>query len=158
MTDTHSEETMNKAREMLSDMAELADYQPFNLTHSDWVMKMWKAFNKGREYEQFATEAEAREKHPDIKTGKFPFLANGRALTLNEPKGLVKFVVDAEYGEILGVHIVSPEASELIAEAVFAMQAEACHEDIASCVHAHPTLSEAIMEAALAVEGRSVNF
>ena len=61
MTDTHSEETMNKAREMLSDMAELADYQPFNLTHSDWVMKMWKAFNKGREYEQFATEAEARE-------------------------------------------------------------------------------------------------
>ena len=65
---------------------------------------------------------------------------------------------DAEYGEILGVHIVGPEASELIAEAVFAMQAEATHEDIASCVHAHPTRSEAIMEAALAVEGRSINF
>ncbi len=104
------------------------------------------------------TEAEAREKHSDVKTGKFPFLANGRALTLNESRGLVKFVVDAEYGEILGVHIVSLEASELIAEAVFAIQAEATHEDIASCVHAHPTLSEAIMEAALAVEGRSINF
>lgn len=104
------------------------------------------------------TEAEARKKYSDIKIGKFPFLASGRALTLNETKGLVKFVVGAEFGEILGVHIVGHEASELIAEASFAMQAEVTHEGIASCVHAHPTLSEAIMEAALAVRGRSINF
>jgi dihydrolipoamide dehydrogenase len=103
------------------------------------------------------TEAEAREEHSDVKIGKFPFSANGRALTLHETGGLVKFVVGAEFGEILGVHILGPEASELIAEAVFAMQAEATYQDIASCVHAHPTLSEAIMEAALAVEGRSTN-
>jgi dihydrolipoamide dehydrogenase len=104
------------------------------------------------------TEEEAREKHSDVKIGKFPFTASGRAVTLNETRGLVKFVVGAEFGEILGIHILGPEASELIAEAVFAMQAEATYEDIASCVHAHPTLSEAIMEAALAIEGRSTNI
>jgi len=104
------------------------------------------------------TEAEAKDKYPDIKIGKFPLVASGRALTLNEPRGLVKFVVDARHGEILGVHIVGPQASELIAEAVFAMHMEATYEEIASCAHAHPTLSEAMMEAALAVEGRTIHF
>ncbi len=104
------------------------------------------------------TEAEAKKKHPDVKVGRFPFVASGRALTLNAPEGMVKYVVDSKYGEILGVHILGPEASELIAEAVLAMQMENTYKDIGSCIHAHPTLSEAMMEGALAVDGRTINF
>ncbi len=104
------------------------------------------------------TEAEAKKKYTDVKIGRFPFVASGRALTLNETKGLVKFVVDAKFGEILGVHILGPQASELIAEAVLAMQMETTYKDIVSCVHAHPTLSEAMMEAALAVDGKTINI
>ncbi len=104
------------------------------------------------------TEAEAKKKQADVKIGRFPFVASGRALTLNQTKGLVKFVVDARYGEILGVHILGPHASELISEPVFAMHTENTYKDIASCIHAHPSLSEAIMEAALAVDGKTINF
>lgn len=104
------------------------------------------------------TEAEAKKKYPDVKIGRFPFIGSGRALTLNQTEGMVKFVVDARYGEILGVHILGPEASELIAEAVLAMQMETTYKDIGSCIHAHPTLSEAIMEGALAVDGKTINI
>lgn len=104
------------------------------------------------------TEAEAKKKYPDVKVGRFPFVASGRAMTLNAPEGMVKYVVDAKYGEILGVHILGPEASELITEAVFAMQMENTYKDIASCIHAHPTLAEAMMEGALAVDGKTINF
>jgi len=104
------------------------------------------------------TEADAKKEYQDIRVGRFPFIANGRASTLNEAEGLVKIVTDAKYGQILGVQILGPEASELIAEVVLAMQLEATPEEIASCIHAHPTLSEAIMEAALNVDGKALNI
>jgi dihydrolipoamide dehydrogenase len=92
------------------------------------------------------------------KAGTFPFLANGRARALGDTTGMVKFLADAATDEILGVHIVGPMASELIAEAVVAMEFRASSEDIARICHAHPSLSEATKEAALAVDKRTLNF
>ena len=92
------------------------------------------------------------------KAGTFPFLANGRARALGDTTGMVKFLADAKSDEILGVHIVGPFASELIAECVVAMEFKAAAEDIARICHAHPSLSEATKEAALAVDKRSLNF
>ena len=92
------------------------------------------------------------------KAGTFPFLANGRARALGDTTGMVKFLADAQTDEILGVHIVGPMASELIAEAVVAMEFKASSEDIARICHAHPSLSEATKEAALAVDKRTLNF
>ena len=92
------------------------------------------------------------------KAGTFPFMANGRARALGDTTGMVKFLADAVTDEILGVHIVGPMASELIAEAVVAMEFRASAEDIARICHAHPSLSEALKEAALAVDKRTLNF
>jgi dihydrolipoamide dehydrogenase len=92
------------------------------------------------------------------KVGTFPFMANGRARALGDTTGMVKFVADATTDEILGVHIVGPLASELIAEAVVAMEFRASSEDIGRICHAHPSLAEATKEAALAVEKRALNF
>jgi dihydrolipoamide dehydrogenase len=92
------------------------------------------------------------------KAGTFPFAANGRARALGDTSGMVKFLADAKSDEILGVHIVGPMASELISEAVVAMEFRASSEDIGRICHAHPSLSEATKEAALAVEKRSLNF
>jgi dihydrolipoamide dehydrogenase len=92
------------------------------------------------------------------KAGTFPFLANGRARALGDTTGMVKFLADAATDEILGVHIVGPMASELISEAVVAMEFKASAEDIARICHAHPSLSEATKEAALAVDKRTLNF
>ncbi|MDQ1832533.1 dihydrolipoyl dehydrogenase [Massilia scottii] len=92
------------------------------------------------------------------KAGTFPFMANGRARALGDTSGMVKFLADATTDEILGVHIVGPMASELISEAVVAMEFRASAEDIARICHAHPSLSEATKEAALAVDKRSLNF
>lgn len=92
------------------------------------------------------------------KAGTFPFLANGRARALGDTSGMVKFLADAKTDEILGVHIVGPMASELISEAVVAMEFRASSEDIARICHAHPSLSEATKEAALAVDKRALNF
>ncbi|MFC1714658.1 dihydrolipoyl dehydrogenase [Candidatus Poribacteria bacterium] len=96
------------------------------------------------------TEAQAKERGFKVRTGKFPFQGNGKAIALDDFEGLVKFVVDEEFGELLGAHIIGPEASELLSEIGVAKQLEYSAADIASTVHAHPTLSEAIMEAALA--------
>ncbi len=101
-----------------------------------------------------ALKAEGRA----YKAGTFPFLANGRARALGDTTGMVKFLADAATDEILGVHIVGPMASELIAEAVVAMEFKASAEDIARICHAHPTVSEAVKEAALAVDKRTLNF
>jgi dihydrolipoamide dehydrogenase len=101
-----------------------------------------------------ALKAEGRA----YKAGTFPFLANGRARALGDTTGMVKFLADAATDEILGVHIVGPMASELIAEAVVAMEFKASAEDIARICHAHPSLSEATKEAALAVDKRTLNF
>jgi dihydrolipoamide dehydrogenase len=92
------------------------------------------------------------------KVGTFPFMANGRARALGDTTGLVKMIADAKTDQILGVHIVGPYASELIAEAVVAMEFKASSEDIARICHAHPSLSEATKEAALAVDKRALNF
>jgi dihydrolipoamide dehydrogenase len=95
------------------------------------------------------TEAEAKEKGLAVRTFKFPFSANGKAITLGETEGFVKVVADERFGEILGVHIIGPEASTMIHEAAQAMRLEATAEFAGSTVHAHPTLSEALMEAFL---------
>jgi len=103
------------------------------------------------------TEEEAKEQGIDYKTGFFPFAANGRSLAMNEKGGRVKMIADAKTDRILGVHILGPNASELIAEAVLAMEYSASSEDIARTIHGHPTLSEAMHEAALSVDGRALH-
>ena len=104
------------------------------------------------------TEQQLKEQDVAYKAGSFPFLANGRARALGDTTGLVKVLADAKTDEILGVHIVGPQASELIAEAVVALEFKASAEDIARICHAHPSLSEATKEAALAVDKRALNF
>jgi len=104
------------------------------------------------------TEQQLKASGRAYKAGTFPFLANGRARALGDTTGMVKFLADAATDEILGVHIVGPMASELISEAVVAMEFKASAEDIARICHAHPSLSEATKEAALAVDKRTLNF
>jgi len=104
------------------------------------------------------TEEQVKASGRAYRTGSFPFAANGRARALGDTTGLVKFVADAKSDEILGVHMIGPMVSELIAEAVLAMEFRASSEDIARICHAHPSLSEATKEAALAVDKRTLNF
>ncbi|MGZ5787753.1 MAG: dihydrolipoyl dehydrogenase [Ramlibacter sp.] len=104
------------------------------------------------------TEQQLKAAGVKYKAGTFPFMANGRARALGDTTGLVKFLADAATDEILGVHIVGPMASELISEAVVAMEFRASAEDIARICHAHPSLSEATKEAALAVDKRTLNL
>lgn len=103
-------------------------------------------------------EQQLKEQGVKYKAGTFPFLANGRARALGDTTGMVKFLADAETDEILGVHMVGPMVSELISEAVVAMEFKASSEDIARICHAHPSLSESTKEAALAVDKRTLNF
>lgn len=103
------------------------------------------------------TEAEVAASGRPYKVGTFSFAANGRAKALDQPAGLVKLIADEEYDEILGVHIVGPMAGELIGEAVLAIEFEASAEDLQRTVHAHPTLSEAVHEAALAADKRALH-
>lgn len=102
-------------------------------------------------------EEQAKERSINYKTGFFPFAANGRSLAMNEKGGRVKMIADADTDRVLGVHILGPNASELISEAVLAMEYSASTEDIARTIHAHPTLSEAMHEAALSVDGRALH-
>ncbi len=104
------------------------------------------------------TEAQARERGFKVKVGKFPFSASGKAIAIDDYEGMVKFVVDEEFGELLGAHIIGPEAAELLSEIGVAKQLEYSADDIARTVHAHPTLSEAIMEAALAAGEGSIHI
>ena len=104
------------------------------------------------------TEQQLKAEGRAYKAGTFPFLANGRARALGDTTGMVKFLADATTDEILGVHMVGPQVSELISEAVVAMEFKASSEDIARICHAHPSLSEATKEAALAVDKRTLNF
>jgi dihydrolipoamide dehydrogenase len=104
------------------------------------------------------TEAQARAQGFKVKVGKFPFGANSKATILGKHEGFVKIVADEKYGEILGVHIIGPEAFELISEAVAAMEAEATVETMMHTIHAHPTLYEAMGEAFNSVYGLAINF
>ena len=104
------------------------------------------------------TEAQAKEAGYEIKVGQFPFQPNGKALGLGERDGFVKIIADAKYGEILGAHLVGPDVTELLPELTLAHNNELTAEEIARNVHAHPTLSEALMEAAHGVEGMAIHI
>ncbi len=104
------------------------------------------------------TEQQLKREGVEYRSGQFPFMANGRARALGDTRGFVKFLADAATDRVLGVHIIGPMASEMIAEAVVAMEFRASSEDIALICHAHPSLSEAMKEAALAVAKRSLNY
>ena len=104
------------------------------------------------------TEAQARERGFDVKVGRFPFQPNGKALGLGETTGWVKIVTDAKYGEILGAHLVGPEVTELLPELTLAQMMELTPHEIARNVHAHPTLSEVLMEAAHAASGQAIHI
>jgi dihydrolipoamide dehydrogenase len=103
------------------------------------------------------TEAQAKEKGYQVKVGKFPFVGNSKATILDSHDGFVKVVSDAKYGEILGVHIIGPHATELIAECVVAMELEATIEELMFTIHAHPTLSESLLDGYSSVEGMAIN-
>jgi dihydrolipoyl dehydrogenase len=103
------------------------------------------------------TEAKARDAGHDVVVGKFPFAALGRAQTYGSTDGLIKIVADRKYGEVLGVHIIGPSASDLIPEGVLALQLEATLEDVANTIHAHPTLGEGSMEASMVALGMPVH-
>jgi dihydrolipoamide dehydrogenase len=104
------------------------------------------------------SEKQARDKGYEIKVGKFAFQPNGKALGLGDYAGFVKVIADAKYGEILGVHMIGPEVTELLPEWVLARNNELTPHEIARSVHAHPTLSEVLMEAAHAVEGQAIHM
>ena len=104
------------------------------------------------------TEAQAKERGYEVTLGKFPFQASGKALGLGESAGWVKIITDSKYGEILGAHMIGPEVTELLPELTIAQMMELTPAEIARNVHAHPTLSEVLMEAAHAAEGHSINM
>lgn len=104
------------------------------------------------------TEAQAKEQGYEVKVGQFPFQANGKALGLGDYNGFVKIISDARYGEILGAHMIGPDVSELLPELTLAQRMELTTAEIARNVHAHPTLSEVVMEAAHAAEGHTIHI
>jgi dihydrolipoamide dehydrogenase len=104
------------------------------------------------------SERKASEKGYDVKVGRFPWTANGKAKILGNTTGLVKVVTDAKYGEVLGIHIIGPAATELVAAAGVAISHEATAESIFATIHAHPTLSEAVMEAAADALGLAISY
>jgi dihydrolipoamide dehydrogenase len=104
------------------------------------------------------TEDEAKAKGHQLKIGRFPFAANGMATILGERNGTIKIISDSKYGQILGIHIIGPQATTLIAEAALAMKMDATPKEIGYTIHAHPTVTEALMEAALDVTGETLHF
>jgi dihydrolipoamide dehydrogenase len=104
------------------------------------------------------TEAKAREVGYDVKVAKFPFSASGKARILGEEEGFVKVVSETRYDELLGVHIIGPHATEIIHEAIVAMHLESTAEELGRAIHAHPTVSEAVMEAAEGIHGLTIHF
>jgi dihydrolipoamide dehydrogenase len=104
------------------------------------------------------TEEEARKRYESIKIATFPFSANGKAKILGEMKGFVKVITESRYGELLGVHLVGPHATEMIAESVLGLTLEVTHTELGETIHAHPTLSESVMEACLGINGKSLHI
>ena len=137
----------------------VADYLAGKHVHTlDYTMMPRATYCNPQVASMGLTEQQAREQGYDIKVGKFPFSANGKALGLGEGEGFVKIIADARIGEILGAHMVGPEVTELIAEFTIARELESTPLEIADAVHPHPTLSEVIAEAALATEGNPIHF
>jgi dihydrolipoamide dehydrogenase len=104
------------------------------------------------------TKEQAEERGYEVEIGRFPFLANGKALGLGESAGWVKLITDSQYGEILGAHMIGPEVTELLPELTIAQMMELTTAEIARNVHAHPTLSETLMEAAHVAEGEPIHI
>jgi dihydrolipoamide dehydrogenase len=104
------------------------------------------------------TEKKAREKYGQIKMGKFPFSASGRALAAGESEGFVKLLFESKYGELVGAHMIGENVTELLAELVLAKKLEATEAEIIEAMHPHPTMSEAVMEAAGVSDGRAIHL
>ena len=132
----------------------LAGQQP----HIDFSLIPWVIYTWPEIAWAGITENAAQAAGREVRSGTFPFMASGRARAMDETDGFVKVISDSHTDEVLGVHIVGPTASEMIAEAVLAMEFKASAEDLARTVHAHPTLSEAVHEAALASDRRAIHF
>jgi dihydrolipoamide dehydrogenase len=104
------------------------------------------------------TEKKAREKFGEIRVGKFPFSVSGRALAAGETEGFVKLIFEKQFGELLGVHMIGENVTELLSELVLARKLEATEAEIIEAMHPHPTLSEAVMEAAGVAVGRAIHL
>ena len=104
------------------------------------------------------TEDKAKEQGYELRIGRFPFRPLGKAVAIGETEGMVKLIFDAKYDELLGAHIMGSEATEMIAELVIAKKLESTGKDIFHTVHSHPTLSEAVMEAAAEAYGQAINI
>ncbi|GMA15995.1 dihydrolipoyl dehydrogenase [Deinococcus metallilatus] len=126
--------------------------------HVNYAVVPWVIYTSPEIAWAGLTEKQAREQGHKVKTGQFPFSANGRALGHGDPRGFVKVVADADTDKILGVHMVGPNVSELIGETVALMEFGASAEDLGRTVHAHPTLSEVVKEAALATDKRALHM
>ncbi|MEX3957650.1 dihydrolipoyl dehydrogenase [Trinickia sp. EG282A] len=135
-------------------VAELIDEQK---PHIDYNCIPWVIYTEPEIAWVGKTEQQLKAEGREVKTGQFPFSINGRALGIAKPDGFVKMIADAKTDELLGVHIIAANASDLIAEAVVAMEFKAASEDIGRICHPHPSLSEVMREAALGVEKRSLN-
>jgi dihydrolipoamide dehydrogenase len=123
----------------------------------DWVTVPGIIFTDPEVASVGLTEAQAKEKGLTVKVGKFPFSVLGRAMSIRETDGFVKIVMDANRGNVVGVTIVGPEASDLISEAALALELGASVEDVALTIHPHPTLGEALMEASAAALGHAIH-
>ncbi len=145
----------HKASEEGVAIAEKIAGQPGHMNYETipWVIYTWPEISWVGKSEQ-----ELKQDGVDYRTGSFPFMATGRARAMGETNGMVKILSDASTDRILGIHIFGPNASELIAEAVVAMEFDGSAEDLARTIHAHPTLSEAMHEAALGVDGRTIHI
>jgi dihydrolipoamide dehydrogenase len=142
-----SEEGMALAEQLVN------QYGHVNYDAVPWVIYTWPEIAWVG-----ATEKKLQSDNIDYKTGSFPFMALGRARVMGETEGVIKFIADANTDRLLGVHIIGPSASELIAEAVVAIESELTAEDLARTIHGHPTLSEGMHEAALDLDGRAIHF
>ncbi|CAG7602364.1 dihydrolipoyl dehydrogenase [Candidatus Vallotia tarda] len=136
-------------------VAEIIDGQK---PHIDYNCIPWVIYTEPEIAWVGKTESQLKAEGRQIKSGEFPFMANGRALAMNHSNGFIKMIADVNTDELLGVHIVAANASDLISEAVVAMEFRASSEDIARICHPHPSLSEVMREAALAVDGRALNM
>ncbi|CAN7387674.1 dihydrolipoyl dehydrogenase [Trinickia sp. LjRoot230] len=144
----------HKAEDEGSLVAEVIDGQK---PHIDYNCIPWVIYTEPEIAWVGKTEQQLKAEGREVKTGQFPFSINGRALGIAKPDGFVKMIADAKTDELLGVHVISANASDLIAEAVVAMEFKAASEDIGRICHPHPSLSEVMREAALAVDKRSLN-
>ena len=151
----HGPMLAHKASEEGVAVAELIAGQKPVIDHAlmPWVIYTWPEIAwAGR------TEQELAEQGVDYRVGTFPFMASGRARAMGDTEGMVKFIADRASDELLGVHMIGPNASELLSEAVVGMSFQASSEDFARIIHAHPTLAEALHEAALGVDDRTIHI